>query len=227
MCHPGKPLPHGLSHSICRFSPGAENFQSAKVGGIALFADVDALAGLLALEVESREVAVVRLLRRVEVDAVGRPIAVAVLLDVGDEGDLLRDVVGRPAQHRGILDVERLHVGNERRRYRAARSPRPTCRSAGALLHLVFAGVGIGGEMADIGDVHHMANAVAVPLESALQQVLEQERPVVADVLIVVDRRAAGVEADFAAGVQRLERAQRSREVVVKTKRLRHWDIAS
>ena len=52
--------------------------------------------------------------------------------------------------------------------------------------------------MADVGDVHHVADAVAVPLQHALEHVLEQEGAEVADVLVVVDRRAAGVQADLA-----------------------------
>ena len=198
MCQPGKPLPQGLSHSICRVSPGAENFHSAKSVGLSLLAEVHALARLLALHVEPREMPVVRLLRRVEVDAVGGPVGEAVLLDVGDEVDLLADVVGRPAQHRRVLDVEHLHVGDERVGVELRDLPRGLAGPPRALLHLVLAGVGVRGQMADVGDVHHVPDAIAVPLEHALQHVLEQEGPVVADVLVVVDGRPAGVQPDFA-----------------------------
>ena len=34
MCQPGKPRPHGLSHSIWRCSPAVENFHSAKSVGL-------------------------------------------------------------------------------------------------------------------------------------------------------------------------------------------------
>jgi hypothetical protein len=183
---------------------------------VALLADVDALAGLLALDVEAREIAVVRLLRRVEVDAVRRAVGETVLLDVRDEGNLLGNVIGRAAQHRGILDVERLHVGEERVGVELCDLPRRLACAARALLHLVFAGVGVGDQVTDVGDVHHVPDAVAVPFERAFEQILEQERPVVADVLIVVHGGAARVEPDFAVRLQRLERAQRPREVVVK-----------
>ena len=46
---------------------------------------------------------------------------------------------------------------------------------------------------------------VAVPAQHALQHVLEQERAEVADVLVVVDGRAAGVEADRRIRGERLE----------------------
>ena len=54
-------MPHGLSHSICRFSPGGENFHSAKSVGMPLLAQLDALAGFEAVHVEAREIAVVGL----------------------------------------------------------------------------------------------------------------------------------------------------------------------
>src|SRR6185312_3915311 len=58
-----------------------------EVGRRALVADIDALAGLEAGAVEPREIAVVGLPRRVEVDAVRRAIGVAARLEVGDERD--------------------------------------------------------------------------------------------------------------------------------------------
>ena len=196
MCQPGKPLPHGLSHSICRFSPGGENFHSAKSVGLALLAELDALAGFEPVDVEAREIAVVGLLRRVEVDAVGRAVRVAVALDVGDERDLLGDVVGRAAQDVGSSMLSALHVGEERVGVELRDLPRRLAGAPRALLHLVLAGVGVGREVADVGDVHHVADAIAVPAQHALQHVLEQERAEVADVLVVVDGRPAGVQAD-------------------------------
>ena len=41
-----------------------------------------------------------------------------------------------------------------------------------------------------------MADGIAVPFQHALQHILEQERAVVADVLVVVNRRSAGIQAD-------------------------------
>jgi hypothetical protein len=70
--------------------------------------------------------------------------------------------------------------------------------------------------MADVGDVHHVANAIAVPCKNALQQVLEEERAVVADVLVVVDGGTARIQADAAARVERMELAQAPRVVVVE-----------
>src|SRR5579864_2778667 len=73
--------------------------------------------------------------------------------------------------------------------------------------------------MADVGDVHHVQDAIAVPLQHALQQVFEQECPVIADVLVVVDGRAAGVQAYGALSRERRERAQAARVVVVEKER--------
>ena len=76
--------------------------------------------------------------------------------------------------------------------------------------------------MADVCDVHHVPDAVSVPFDNAFEQVLEQERPIVADMLVVVDRGSARIQTDFAAGLERDERAQRARVVVVERERSGH-----
>jgi hypothetical protein len=58
--------------------------------------------------------------------------------------------------------------------------------------------------VADVGDVHDVGHVVAVEAQHPREQVLEQERPQVADVGVVVHGRPAGVEPD-AARPQRLE----------------------
>ena len=75
--------------------------------------------------------------------------------------------------------------------------------------------------MAHVGDVHDVANAIAVPLQNAFEQVFEQERSKVADVLIVVDRRTTRVQSNLA-GLERLESAQAAGVVVVECERQCH-----
>src|SRR4051794_33409807 len=58
--------------------------------------------------------------------------------------------------------------------------------------------------MADVGDVDLALDLIPGALQGAHEDVLEDVRAVVADVLEVVDGRAAGVEADLA-GMKRLE----------------------
>ena len=197
-------------------------FPEREVGRVALFPEVDALARLEPLHIEPGEVAIVLLLRGVEVDAVGGLVRVAVLLDVGDECDLLPDVVGRLAQNGGVFDVEPLHVGEECVGVELRDLPGGLAGPPGALFHLVLAGIGIGREMADIGDVHHVPDRIPVPFENAPQCVHEHERAEIADVLVVVDGRPARVDADLAAGMQGHERAQRARVVVVESERIGH-----
>ena len=146
----------------------------------------------------------------------------AASLEVGDELDLLGNVVGGARQHVGRFDVQRWRCRPGMPRvYSAAISHAAAAGAARALLHLVLAGVGVGRQVADIGDVHHVPHAIAVPVEHALQRVLEQERSVVADVLEVVDGRSARVEADGPIGHERRELAQAARKVVVEPQGLR------
>ncbi len=58
MCQPGNPLPHGLSHSICRFLSAGENFHSAK-SVTRLFSPMSTrLPACKVFNVEPREIAV-------------------------------------------------------------------------------------------------------------------------------------------------------------------------
>ena len=183
-----------------------------------LLAEIDALAGLEPRLVQAREVAVIGLLAGVEVDTVGSAIRVAVSLDVGDEFDLLADVVGGAAEDRRVLDVERAHVLEERAGIELRDFPRGLAGAPRTLFHLVLAGVGVGSEMAHVGDVHDVRNLVAVPFQHSPEQIFEQEGAEVPDVLVVVDGRAAGVEAGRT-GLERLEAAQAAGIVVVELER--------
>ena len=136
------PAPRRLPLHLPRLAPGRE-LPQREVRRAALLAQLDATPRLEALDVEPREVAVVVELRRVEIDAVGGGVRVPVALDVGDERDLLGDVVGRLAQDRRVLDVQALHVGEERVGEVRGDLPRGLARAARALLHLVLAGVGV------------------------------------------------------------------------------------
>ena len=54
------------------------------------------------------------------------------------------------------------------------------------------------GLVVDVGEVHHLGDAVAEVAQGPPQQVLEQEGAEVADVDVVVDRGSAGVDAHLA-----------------------------
>ena len=66
-----------------------------------------------------------------------------------------------------------------------------------------------------VGEVHHLDDAKAARKQKAPQDVLEDEGAKIADVREVVDRGAAGVDADFAL-VERLEGLEAAGERVVE-----------
>ena len=70
----------------------------------------------------------------------------------------------------------------------------------GALEHLVLAGVGVGGQVAHVGDVHDPVHVIAVLAQELLQHVLHDIGAQVADVGEVVHRGAAGVHLHMAGG---------------------------
>jgi len=158
-----------------------------------------------------------------------------------DERNHLRHELRRSRHERWIslrlerdLESERLRVFDESTcvevgdRHRIARVDLDSRRQRARLLrlgqtppchgHLVFAaavGIRVVGHVADVRDVHHVLHAMARELERAPQQVRVQERPEVADMGVVVDRRTAGIEEDRRTRpAARLDRLQRARERV-------------
>ena len=69
----------------------------------------------------------------------------------------------------------------------------------GVLADIFSGGSGVGDDaVVHVGQVHDVLQLESSQLEEAPENVLEDKRAVVADVRIVVDRRAAGVHAYFA-----------------------------
>ena len=152
MCQPGKPRPQGLSHSICRCSSPL-NFHSAKSVGERLSPSSTRWPARRPGDVEPRQVAVAFQARGVEVDAVGGAVGEALALDVGDEGDLLGDVVGGARPDGGRQDAQALQVALEGVGVEGGDVPGAAAGAPAALFHLVLAGVGVRGQVADVGDV--------------------------------------------------------------------------
>ena len=194
---------------------GCRKLPQCVVGGVLFFTQINPRTGLQSSDVEPPQMAVTRLLRGVEVNAVARLVGVSLLFYFPDEVDLLGDAVGGLAQRGRKLDAQRLQITNERLGIQRGDVPRALSRAPRTLLHFVFAVVAIGYQMADIGDVHDVVNAVAVQLQHTLQPILEQKGAVVANVLIVVHRRPAGVEPHLAR-FQRREFALRARPGVIE-----------
>ena len=91
----------------------------------------------------------------------------------------------------GLLDIELVEILEEDCLEVSGYLPDIFSGLPGFEFHLVFAHVLIGGQVADVGDIHHLAHFVAIIFESAPQDVRENIRSEVADVRVVVDRRPA------------------------------------
>ena len=99
---------------------------------------------------------------------------------------------------RGLADVERLDVFPISLGIMPRDIPDRLRLFRCHLLHLVLARVGVVGQMADIGDVDDMGELIALVAEHAAQRVGKDIGAHVADVRVVVDRGAAGVDARLA-----------------------------
>src|SRR3546814_1766216 len=69
---------------------------------------------------------------------------------------------------------------------------------AGSCLHLVIARVGIGRQMANIGDVDDMGDIVTLPHQRPAQGVSEDIGAQVAKMSIIINRRSAAIDAHTA-----------------------------
>src|SRR5207247_4912116 len=188
-----------------------------EVEGVALVGvDLDTRSGLARLRrlgVETR--AVPRERRRVEVDAVGGDVRVALRDEALDEGDHLGYVIGRLADDLRIEDVQLRAIDEELLRVALGDGQRIDVLAFRGERDLVLGvGVGIADEVARVGDVHHLLHRVAGVLERTACDVGGEVAVEVTDVLPVVDGRTAVVDA-YLARAQRLERAHRARDAVV------------
>ena len=141
--------------------------------------------------------AVVVQARGVEVQAVVRAVRIAFFFDGGDGRNLLADVVGGSAPDVGRAHVEPFELFLEVRGVALGYFPRRQAGAPRAGLHLVLAGVRVGGQVPHVGDVDDVMDFIAAVFEGTPQDVFEDIGAQVADVLVVVHGRAAGVQADL------------------------------
>ena len=73
--------------------------------------------------------------------------------------------------------------------------PSALALARGHALHLVLAFVGVRRQVADISDVDDMGELVALPLQRPPQRIGEHIGAHIADMLVVIDRRPAGIDA--------------------------------
>ena len=174
--------------------------------------DLDAGAGLALigrLRVEPR--AVSRERRRVEVHPVRGDVRVPFRDEALDERDHRRDVLRRLRDDVRIEDVQLPPVDHELPRVPLGHGERIEVLACRPDSHLVRArGVRVVDEVPDVGDVHDLLHAVAEILEGAPRDIGGQVAVEVADVLVVVDGRAAVVDRDLALpkGRERLDGAR-------------------
>ena len=170
-----------------------------EITGIVLFVlvDVDARARFHSVHVDFRKLSVVGELRDAEIDGAVARVGKPFLLELLDQRDHVLNVIGRADKLFRHFDIERARVFEKR---------------ANIFLR-VFADAHAGacGVLDDavvhVGNVHHLQHAIALRMQEAPQHVLKHERAKIPDMREGINRRPAGVNADFTP-VERLERLQ-------------------
>ena len=194
-CQPGAPRPQGESHSIWRFSPGADVRQTAKSLALRLPSTSSTRAPPRWRPGRAWPACRTGVSGRVEVKARRQRVAPAASIEYLRERDHLCDVIGGLAPDVWLDDPEPRQVPLELAG--VLRRDRPGVRvlAAGREFELVLALVSVGGQMADVGDVDDMPDLESLPGQGPLECVGEDIGPHVADVLVGVDRRSARVHA--------------------------------
>ena len=129
----------------------------------------------------------------IEIDIAAGGIGVAGIHQFGDDLDILIDTICCGLHHVGPLDVELTAVLKEGVGVELGDLHDGLVLPMRALEHLVLAGIGIGGQVPHVGDVHDPLDVVAQVTQVLLQHILHDVGAQVADVGVVIDRRAAGV----------------------------------
>ncbi len=137
----------------------------------------------------------------VEVHIAACHIGVALVQQAGHDLDILVDAAGGGLDGVRAADVQLAAVLKEGVGIELGDLHDGLVLPLGALEHLVLAGVGVGGQVAHVGDVHDPVHVIAVIAQKLLQHVLHDIGAQVADVGKVVHRGAAGVHLHMAGGV--------------------------
>ena len=145
------------------------------------------------LLVQQGELPVVGKLADVEIDVAPRGVGESLFLQPGDQVDHFLDMLGGLADDGGHGAPDETEVPEERPRVEVRDLPHRLALLPGALEHLVFALVGVPGEVTDIGDVHHVTDLEAEILEGLSKDVLDDIGAEVAHVGVVVHGEAAAV----------------------------------
>ena len=155
----------------------------------------------------------------VEIEAAVQFVAMLVG-DAFGEGDHLFDMVGGDRPFRRLADIEPVDILPIGIGIIFGDIPRRLAGLRRCLFHLVIAGIGIGGQMADIGDIDDMGEPVALPAQRPAQQIGENIGAHIADMLIIIDGRAAGIDPRLAR-MDRDERLHLASQAVEQFQRVR------
>ena len=150
--------------------------------------DVNARAGLQIVDRLVAQLAVVLELERAVIHIAVHLVGIPLLDQGGDDVDDLLNVLGGLRMHGGRLDAERLRIDEVLLDILLRDLVGGNALLVGALDDLVV----------NVGEVLHKGDVVAAVLEVTAEHVEHDDRAGVADVDVVIHRRAAGVHAHLA-----------------------------
>ena len=137
----------------------------------------------------------------IEVDVASGLIGVAGVQKSGDDLNILVNAAGGGLDGVRALDIELPAVVKEGVGVIPGDLHDGLVLPAGALEHLVLAGVGVGAQVAHIGDVHYPVHTVSGVAEVFLQDVLHDIAAEIADMGEMIHRGAAGIHFHMAGRV--------------------------
>ena len=135
-------------------------------------------------------------LRCVKVYIAALNVGIACVEKLGNDLDILINAAGSWLNNVGLLDVQLAAVVKKSVSVELGNLHDSFMLAAGALEHLVFSLIRVGGQMADVCDVHDALHGIARVAEVFFQHILHDIAAQIANMRKVIDRRAAGIHFD-------------------------------
>jgi hypothetical protein len=152
-------------------------------------------SGFLFIRPKKGKLPIGRELGNIEVEVTAGRIGIAVCLDLLNKGDHVPHMAGGLADHGGPNDIEPLGIQKEGFSIKIRDFQDRFTPFLRGFDHFVFALVIISGQVAHIGDIHHMGHFEAEPAQNPDQHIVGHIGSKIPDMSVVINRGTASVKA--------------------------------
>ena len=132
----------------------------------------------------------------IKVNIAAGDISKAFVKQAGNDLNEFINAAGGRFYHLRALDIQLFAVGEKCVRVKLCDLHDGLILTLSALQHLILAGIGIGSQVAHIGDVHNTDHIITLITQSLFQHIFHDIGAQIADMRKMIHRRAAGIHLD-------------------------------